>query len=107
MSEAIKVTWITQDNRQITASVPVGHTLMEAAVAHNVPGIIGECGGALACATCHVIVEHAPAPLEDMNRTETEMLEFAEVPRTASSRLSCQIRSATELDGLVLRIPGA
>ena len=105
MSETITVTWLMPDNAEVSASVPVGHNLMEAAVAANVHGIIGECGGALACATCHVIVESAPATLGEPNRQEAEMLEFAEVPPVAASRLSCQIKASKELDGLVLRIP--
>lgn len=107
MTETIKVTWITKDDERLSFDVPLGHTLMEAAVANNVPGIIGDCGGALACATCHVQVEHSPVDLGEKKSTEVEMLEFAEVPPSEGSRLSCQIRAAKELDGLVLRVPAA
>lgn len=105
MTETIRVTWINQDETQTTANVPIGHTLMQAAVANDVAGVIGECGGALACATCHVIVEHSPAPIPEKQSAEEEMLEFAEVPPSPGSRLSCQIRAVRELDGIILRVP--
>jgi 2Fe-2S ferredoxin len=105
MSTSIKVTWIAADGRRIVGDVPIGHSLMEAALANNVPGILGECGGALACATCHVVVEHTPEPLEPLKRTEEDMLEFASCPPEPGSRLSCQILAQAKLDGLVLRVP--
>jgi ferredoxin, 2Fe-2S len=101
-----KVTWILADGRQIAAEVPAGHNMMEAAVANNVPDVIGECGGCLSCATCHVYVD--PAWFErtggpgDM---ESEMLEITLAERKANSRLSCQITSGPALDGLVLHVP--
>lgn len=101
----IRVTWIAADGRRIEGEAAPGASLMEAALANGVPGVIGECGGALACATCHVVVEHAPIPLDGPNRLEEDMLDFTEVPRREKSRLSCQITAAPELDGLVLRVP--
>lgn len=106
MTETIKVTWRLADGGTITADVPLGHSLMQAAVAKGVPGVIGDCGGALACATCHVVVEHAPADLPPVSRTEEDMLDFAAVPPQPGSRLSCQIKAVAALDGLVLRVPG-
>ena len=106
MAETIMVTWITTAGADIEAQVRVGVNLMEAALSNNVPGIHGECGGALACATCHVVVEHSPVVLEKIQPTEDEMLEFAEAPRVAGSRLSCQMKAVKALDGLVLRVPG-
>lgn len=105
MNTTISVTWICADGQSIRAAVPVGHTLMEAAVANNVPGVLGDCGGALACATCHVVVETTPVPLGNKTTTESDMLDFAEVPPQLGSRLSCQIRAVPELDGVVLRVP--
>ena len=107
MPETIRVTWINRDGTETTANVPIGHSLMEAAVANDVAGVIGECGGALACATCHVIIEHSPVDLGEKTSTETDMLDFAEVPPTPRSRLSCQIKAAPELDGIILRVPAA
>lgn len=106
MSDTINVTWECADGQRITAAVPLGYNLMEAAVSNGVPGISGDCGGALACATCHVTVVSSPVALDQKSATETDMLDFAEVPATSASRLSCQIRAVPDLDGLVLRIPG-
>jgi 2Fe-2S ferredoxin len=89
--------------RQIDA--PLGITLMETAVGNGVQGIVAQCGGACACATCHVYV--APAwfgklpPREEM---EEGMLESAWEPR-ANSRLSCQVHVTADLDGLELTVP--
>lgn len=105
MTNTIKVTWIAVDGSETTADVPVGHSLMEAAVANDVTGVIGDCGGSLACATCHVVVESAPVPLPEKSATEQDMLEFAEVPPEEGSRLSCQIKASAELDGIILRVP--
>jgi 2Fe-2S ferredoxin len=79
---------------------------MEAAVAHNVPNVIGECGGCLSCATCHVYVD--PGWYErtgKVSELEDEMLEITVAERKPNSRLSCQIQSAPELDGLILHVP--
>ena len=85
--------------------VPDGTSVMEGAVRNGVPGIDGDCGGACACATCHVYVEpewlERLGPQSDM---EQSMLDFAEDVRPAS-RLACQIKITGELDGLVVRMP--
>jgi len=102
----MKVTWKLPDGSEITADVADGLTLMEAAVANDVPGVIGECGGCLSCATCHVQVDDAwrerTGVPEDM---EDAMLDVTAAERTDASRLSCQITASPELDGLVLRVP--
>ena len=101
-----KVTWVLGDGREITAEVPAGHNMMEAAVANSVPGVIGECGGCLSCATCHVYVDPAwYAKTGAPDEMEREMLELTLVERRETSRLSCQIASSPALDGLVLRVP--
>jgi 2Fe-2S ferredoxin len=83
----------------------VGASAMETAIKLGVPGIVAECGGALACATCHVVVDpgwiDATGVAEDF---EDEMLDDAETPRQERSRLSCQIRMTDDLDGLELEI---
>jgi ferredoxin, 2Fe-2S len=102
----MKATWHLPDGRQITAEVPVGHNLMAAAVSANVPGVIGECGGSLSCATCHVYVDPAWAMATGQPETfEDSMLDVTEADRTETSRLSCQIKMTAELDGIVLRVP--
>jgi 2Fe-2S ferredoxin len=89
--------------RQI--EVPLGITLMEAARQHGVQGIVAQCGGACACATCHVYIEPVwmleLPPREEM---EEGMLESAWEPRD-NSRLSCQIHITANLDGLQVTVP--
>jgi 2Fe-2S ferredoxin len=102
----MKATWILPDGRSITADVPMGRNLMEAAVAANVPGVVGECGGSLSCATCHVHVAEDWAPRTGSpGDFEEAMLDVSEAPRGPTSRLSCQIVMAPGLDGIVLRVP--
>jgi 2Fe-2S ferredoxin len=101
-----RVTWVLKDDKKITADVPAGHSLMEAAVKNNVPNVIGECGGCLSCATCHVYVD--PAWVDKAGKVselEDEMLEVTVAERKPNSRLSCQINAAPELDGIVLHVP--
>ena len=102
----MKATWILPDGRSITADVPVGRNLMEAAVAANVPGVVGECGGSLSCATCHVhVAEDWAAVTGTPGDFEEAMLDVSDAPRGPTSRLSCQIVMAPGLDGIVLRVP--
>ncbi|MDZ4097008.1 MAG: 2Fe-2S iron-sulfur cluster-binding protein [Paracoccaceae bacterium] len=102
----MKTTWILPDGREITADVADGHNLMEAAVAANVPGVSGECGGSLSCATCHVYVDNAWSGLVGPpSGFEDAMLDVAEAERKDCSRLSCQIKMTAALDGLVLQVP--
>jgi 2Fe-2S ferredoxin len=78
---------------------------MEAAVKNNIPGIDADCGGACACATCHVFVVSAPEDLTTgRSAMEESMLDFAEEVQ-ANSRLACQIKVTSALDGLVVRMP--
>jgi len=91
------------NRKQIDA--PVGITLMEVARQHGIAGIVAQCGGACACATCHVYIEpHWLARLEPPEDMEQGMLEAAWEPR-GNSRLSCQIHVAADLDGLEVTVP--
>jgi 2Fe-2S ferredoxin len=100
-----KITFIDATGKPHTVEAEVGSTVMEGAIKNGVPGIEAECGGACACATCHVYVDEAW-----LERTgepvamEQDMLDFAFDVRT-NSRLSCQIKVTEELDGLVVNIP--
>jgi 2Fe-2S ferredoxin len=100
-----RITYIDPAGTSRTVEVPVGHSVMEGATRNNIPGIIAECGGACACATCHVYVAD-----EWMDRVgargslEQSMLEFASGV-AANSRLSCQIRVNESLEGLVVKTP--
>ena len=100
------VTWNLPDGRIISAEVTEGLNLMEAAVANSVPQVIGECGGNLSCATCHVTVDAAWADrVGGPDDFEDAMLDATDAPRTDRSRLSCQIRMTAALDGIVLHVP--
>lgn len=102
----MQVTWILPDGRAVTADVGEGVSMMTAAVANRIPAILGECGGSLSCATCHVYVDAAwLARTGTVGDFEDQMLEVAEAARRPSSRLSCQIRMERDLDGLVLHVP--
>jgi 2Fe-2S ferredoxin len=100
-----KITFIDHNGTARAVEGEIGATVMETAIRHGVPGIDAECGGACACATCHVYVddawrEAAGAP----SSMEEDMLDFAFDVRP-NSRLSCQIRVKAELDGLVVTTP--
>lgn len=100
-----KITFIQDDGTKQTVDAEDGMTVMESAVKNMVPGIDADCGGACACATCHVYVE--PDWLEatgDREEMEEDMLDFAFDVRD-NSRLSCQIKVSAELDGLTVRVP--
>jgi ferredoxin, 2Fe-2S len=100
-----KVTYIEADGVEHKVDAPVGWSLMEAAVKNRVPGIDADCGGACACATCHVYVDPAwQAALPPKSDMEEAMLDFALVT-APNSRLSCQIRVTSDMDGLILRLP--
>lgn len=102
-----KITWKLADGREIAAEVPVGRSLMEAALSNNVTGVVGECGGCLSCATCHVYVDDAwAAEVGAADSIEDSMLDITEAERRPQSRLSCQIKATDALNGLVLHVPG-
>lgn len=102
----MQATWIQPDGRSLTRDVPEGTSLMQTAVAHGVAGIVGECGGSMSCATCHVVVDPVWADLAGApGPFETDMLDITEADRQPTSRLSCQIRMTAALDGIVLRVP--
>ena len=100
-----KITFIQNNGTEIVTNGVPGMTVMETAVKNQVPGIDADCGGACACATCHVYVE--PEWTEKTgarNPMEADMLDFAfEVKE--NSRLSCQIKVTDALDGLRVRVP--
>lgn len=102
----MKATWILPDGQHITADVKEGQNLMEAAVANNIPRVVGECGGSLSCATCHVVVDGDwAAKTGAVGEFEDAMLDVAEAERQPTSRLSCQIKMSADLDGITLIVP--
>ena len=100
-----KITYIDHEGSSRTVDAENGSTVMENAIKNSIPGIEAECGGACACATCHVYIDEAwvdivgkPSPMEE------DMLDFGFEVK-ANSRLSCQIKVSDALDGLVVRTP--
>ena len=100
-----KITFIEATGASHVVEAELGSTVMESAIKNGVPGIEAECGGACACATCHVYIDDAwrekvggPSPMEE------DMLDFGFDVRP-SSRLSCQIKVSDDLDGLIVRVP--
>jgi 2Fe-2S ferredoxin len=94
------------DGSERVLQVAPGTSAMRAAVDAGLPGIVGECGGSMMCATCHVYVEgegggDVPAPFDQ----ELTMLDFTAAERRGHSRLSCQLLASPALEGLVLQVP--
>jgi 2Fe-2S ferredoxin len=99
------ITYIDAHGESRTVAADTGSTVMETAIRNGVPGIEAECGGACACATCHVYVDEAwVEAVGQAEPMEQDMLDFAFDVRP-TSRLSCQIRVRDDLDGLVVRTP--
>ena len=100
-----KVIYNTHDNKTHTIDIQNGLSVMEGAVQNDIPGIDADCGGGMACATCHVYVkEDWWDKLPDKEDGEEDMLDMAHEPNKFS-RLSCQIIVSDELDGLEVSIP--
>lgn len=100
-----QITFVTHDGARYVVEATNGSSAMESAIRNSVPGIDAECGGACACATCHVYVDEAfRAVVGEPEPMEEDMLDFA-VDMRPNSRLSCQIRVRDELDGLILTVP--
>ncbi|MDB5547676.1 MAG: fdxB [Tardiphaga sp.] len=100
-----KITFVDHTGESRSVEAESGSTVMEAAIRNAIPGIEAECGGACACATCHVYIDDAwreivgtPTPMEE------DMLDFGYDVKP-SSRLSCQIKITDALDGLVVKTP--
>ena len=100
-----KITYITSDFKSHTIEVQNGLTVMEGAVQNDISGIDADCGGGMACATCHVYVtEDWLDKLPKKEDGEEDMLDMAYEPKK-NSRLSCQLVVSDELEGLVIKIP--
>ena len=100
-----KITYIEHNGKTHTIEIANGLSVMEGAVQNNIPGIDADCGGGMACATCHVYVkEEWLDKLTKKEDGEEDMLDMAFEPKK-NSRLSCQIVVSDEIDGLVLNIP--
>ena len=101
-----KITYIEHNGTAHEIEVPLGLSVMQGAIQHDIAGIEAECGGNCMCATCHVYVDEAwLARLPAMGGDEDALLDGAAAERRSNSRLSCQISLASGLDGLVLSLP--
>jgi 2Fe-2S ferredoxin len=100
-----KITYVEFNGKEHVVDVKTGLSVMEGAVKNNIPGIDADCGGACACATCHVYVDQAWVDKTgSQSAMEESMLDFAENVEP-NSRLSCQIKVTDALDGLVVTTP--
>jgi len=98
--------FVHPDKRSEPVAATIGDSVMQVATGHGIDGIVAECGGNAMCATCHVYVDDAwLARLPAMGGDEDALLDGAAAERQANSRLSCQIKLAADLDGLVLSLP--
>ena len=100
-----KITYIEHNGTEHVVDAKTGQSVMEGAIKHNIPGIDADCGGACACATCHVYVDAAWLDkVGTASAMEESMLDFAEGVEP-NSRLSCQIKVTDALDGLKVTTP--
>ena len=100
-----KITYIDSSGNQKTIDVAIGLSVMEGAIQNNIPGIDADCGGGMACATCHVYVkEEWFNKLPKAEDGEQDMIDMAFEPKK-NSRLSCQLIVTEEIDGLVVTTP--
>jgi len=100
-----KITYIENNGKTHTVEVAEGLTVMEGAVQNNIPGIDGDCGGGMACATCHVYVKDEWFDkINKKSEGEDDMIDQAYEPNKLS-RLSCQIEVTTHVDGLIVHLP--
>ena len=101
-----KITFVDHAGKSTTIDAENGSTIMETAIRNDVAGIVAECGGSCACATCHVYIDDAW--LEKVGKAgplEEDMLDFAYDPGPARSRLTCQIKVNEAVDGLIVQMP--
>ncbi len=99
------VVFIDHEGKSYRVDAPIGRSLMQVAIDHSVPGILGDCGGACSCATCHGYVD--AAYLDKLQpRSETEVFMLEGVPDLREgSRLCCQIKMQPDLDGITVHLP--
>lgn len=99
-----KITYITTNGERHEVEVDNGYSVMEGAINNNIEGVVAECGGACACATCHCYIDEAWLDkVPEMDDMEDSMLDAA-FERKDNSRLTCQIEVNDSLDGLVVRV---
>lgn len=103
----MRLTYIEPNGAKHPREAEDGQSVMEVAISSGVPGILGDCGGACSCATCHVYVDPAwIGRIPEITDFESDMLDIVD-DRRPSSRLGCQIRLEADHDGLVVHLPDA
>jgi len=99
------ITFIEHDGQQHAVDIEEGKSLMQIAMDNGVPGVDADCGGACACGTCHVIVDsNWMSGTGSISADEKQMLDMTP-EQAVTSRLSCQILTSEEMDGMVVRLP--
>lgn len=100
-----KIIYITPEGERHEVEVDNGSSVMEGAINNDIGGIVAECGGACACATCHSYIDESWAErLPEMDDMEDCMLDEANAERKANSRLTCQLEVSDDLDGLIIHV---
>lgn len=100
------ITFVEANGQTTTVNLPDGWNLMQGATANGVDGILGECGGSCACATCHCYVaDDFLAKVLPASEAELAMLDNVAAERRPNSRLACQIKTSPALEGLVVHLP--
>jgi 2Fe-2S ferredoxin len=101
-----KVKYVSHEGRETQLEIPVGQSVMQAAITNGIEPIVAECGGSCMCATCHVYVSETQlAMTSPMTPAEDAMLEATACERRPNSRLSCQLVVTEQMDGLVVHLP--
>ena len=102
----VNITFVEASGTATSLDVPEGRSLMQAATANGVDGIVGECGGSCACATCHCYVdERLMAVLAPAAAGELDMLDNVAAERRPNSRLACQLKASAAMDGCTVTLP--
>ena len=101
-----RITFITHDGTETTVNAKVGDSVMQTARANNIDGIVAECGGSMACSTCHCYVaDEWTDSFDAPSGSEQDMLDFAACEVRPGSRLTCQLQVTPQVDGLVVHLP--
>ncbi|WP_065750058.1 2Fe-2S iron-sulfur cluster-binding protein [Bradyrhizobium paxllaeri] len=102
------IIFVAADGTTHEVTAVADQSVMEVALGAGVPGIVAECNGAAACATCHCYFDRAYVDcIGEAGEHENEMLDFTASERTADSRLSCQVRIVAAMEGMTVRVPSA
>jgi 2Fe-2S ferredoxin len=100
------ITYVEASGQSTTINLPDGWSLMQGATTNGIDGILGECGGSCACATCHCYVDESRlGDIEPASENELAMLENVAAERRPNSRLACQITASPKLEGLIISLP--